>query len=92
MVRWQVFDEGKIFSSKALGGDVRTSGGGSEDFAYITHKIPSVMLALSAGQQDKGYPYPLHHPKAAFDEDVLWAGGVIYATLAYAWLKNDEKL
>lgn len=88
----QVFDEGKIFSSKALGGDVKTSGGGSEDFAYITHKIPSVMVALSAGQQDKGYPYPLHHPKAAFDEGVLWVGGVIYATLAYAWLKDDEKL
>ena len=88
----QVCDEGKIFFSKALGGDIRTSSGGSEDFAYISHKIPSVMVALSAGQQDKGYPYPLHHPKAAFDEGVLWLGGVIYAYLAYAWLKDSEKL
>ena len=62
--------------------------GGSEDFAYISHKVPSVMVALSAGQSDKGYPYPLHHPKTAFDEGVLWQGSAIYACIAISWLKN----
>ena len=31
---------------------------GSEDFAYISQKVPSIMLALAAGQPEKGYCYP----------------------------------
>jgi hippurate hydrolase len=77
----QAFDGEKVFSSNDLGGDVRANSGGSEDFAYISHKIPSVMVALSAGEQGKGYPYPLHHPKAAFDEGVLWLGCAVYTLI-----------
>ena len=80
----------RVFPSSALGGDVRENSGGSEDFAYISHKIPSVMVALSAGQKDKGYPYPLHHPKTAFDEGVLWVGSAIYAMVAYKYLTSNK--
>jgi hippurate hydrolase len=76
----------RVFSSNDLGGDVRANSGGSEDFAYISHKIPSVMVALGAGQQDKGYPYPLHHPKAAFDEGVLWIGSAIFTLIGCKYL------
>lgn len=31
---------------------------GSEDFAYISQEVPSIMLALAAGQPEKGYRYP----------------------------------
>lgn len=31
---------------------------GSEDFAYISQKVPSIMIALAAGQPEKGYSYP----------------------------------
>ena len=86
----QVLGEEKVFSSNALGGDVRENSGGSEDFAYISHKLPSVMVALSAGQSDKGYPYPLHHPKAAFDEGILWQGSAIYAAIALSWLSKKD--
>ena len=86
----QAFGGERIFSSKDLGGDVRTNSGGSEDFAYISHKIPSVMVALSAGQQDKGYPYPLHHPKVAFDEGVLWLGSAIYALIGLNILQKNK--
>ena len=84
----QAFGKDMVFSSNELGGDVRENSGGSEDFAYISHKVPSVMVALSAGQSDKGYPYPLHHPKTAFDEGVLWQGSAIYACIAISWLNN----
>lgn len=40
---------------------------GSEDFAVVSHTVPSVMLALAAG--DPGVP--LHHPKIVFDEAAL---------------------
>ena len=78
-----------VFSSKALGGDVRENSGGSEDFAYISHKIPSVMVGLSAGEEDKGYPYPLHHPKAAFDEAVLWRGVAIYTIIGWKFVTKN---
>jgi hippurate hydrolase len=76
----------KVFTSNGLGGDVRANSGGSEDFAYISHKVPSVMVALGAGEQDKGYPYPLHHPKAAFDEGVLWIGSAIFTLIGCKYL------
>ena len=74
--------ENAVFTSEGLGGDVRENSGGSEDFAYISHKVPSVMVALSAGQQGEGYVYPLHHPKAAFDEGALYIGSAIYTAIA----------
>ena len=62
--------------------------GGSEDFAYISREIPTIMLALAAGQNDNGYRYPLHHPKVTFDEDVLPVGAAIYAYTALRWLEE----
>jgi hippurate hydrolase len=64
---------------------------GSEDFAYITHRVPSVMLALAAGQPKNGYAYPQHHPKVAFDENVLFVGSAVYAYAAMRWLETHGK-
>ncbi len=64
--------------------------GGSEDFSYISHKIPSVMLALSAGKSADGYAFPLHHPKATFDEASLSIGSAIYAWNAVRWLEENN--
>lgn len=61
--------------------------GGSEDFAYISQQVPSVMVALTAG--DCGYP--LHHPKVVFDEDVLPVGAAVYASVALEFLNNSAK-
>lgn len=61
---------------------------GSEDFAYISHQIPTIMIALAAGEPQKGYLYPLHHPKVQFDEDALPYGAAIYAHVAMRWLEE----
>ena len=42
------------------------------------------MVALSAGGVKDGYVYPLHHPKADFDESVLYKGSAMYAAVALA--------
>lgn len=55
---------------------------GSEDFAYISQKVPTIMLALAAGHPEKGYGYPLHHPMVAFDEQALAVGSAVYAYVA----------
>jgi hippurate hydrolase len=68
------------------------SGGsaGSEDFAYVSHKVPSIMLALAAGEPDKGYKYPQHHPMVKFDESVLPVGSAIYAYTAISFLEENR--
>lgn len=63
-----------------------TRGGGSEDFAYVSHQVPSLMLALAAGEPDKGFPYQQHHPKVRFDENVLCVGAAVLAQGAIRWL------
>ena len=61
---------------------------GSEDFAYVSQKVPSIMLALAAGTPEKGYCYPQHHPKVKFDESALAAGSAVYAYNAMRWLEE----
>lgn len=59
---------------------------GSEDFAYVSQEVPSIMIALAAGQPEKGYCYPQHHPKVMFDEDAIPFGSSVYAYVAMKWL------
>lgn len=63
---------------------------GSEDFAYVSQKVPSIMLALAAGHPEQGYCYPQHHPKVKFDESVLTIGSAVYAYTAVRWLKEHK--
>ncbi|MCF2641682.1 MAG: M20 family metallopeptidase [Lachnospiraceae bacterium] len=63
---------------------------GSEDFAYVSQEVPSIMLALAAGEPDKGYNYPQHHPKVKFDESVLPGGSAVYAYTAMRWLEEHK--
>ncbi len=74
----------EVFFSAELDGGVKKGLGGSEDFAYIAREVPSVMIGLSAGSEGEGYTYPLHHPKAAFDERAIAIGGSAYAIAALA--------
>jgi hippurate hydrolase len=61
---------------------------GSEDFAYVSQKVPSIMLALAAGEPERGYAFPQHHPKVKFDDSVLASGSAVYAYLAVRWLEE----
>ncbi len=83
----EIFDENMILNTEKMGGRTNKSGG-SEDFSYISQKVPSVMLALAAGNTDEGYKYPQHHPKVMFDEKVLPIGSVVLAQSAFSWLEN----
>lgn len=84
----KILGKQRVVSSNELGGDVRKNSGGSEDFAYISHAVPSVMIGLVAGAQEDGYNYPLHHPKVRFDEDVLFEGVALLVGGAFALLAN----
>ena len=72
------------------GGEKSSKTAGSEDFAYVSQKVPAIMLALASGQPEKGYRYPQHHPMAKFDESVLPMGSAVYAYTALRWLQAHK--
>ena len=65
------------------------TGSGSEDFAYISNEVPTVLLSLSAGSIEEGYTYPLHHPKVRFNDDVLKIGSFVFSVIAYKLLEEN---
>lgn len=70
-----------VLLSGELDGDAKKSSG-SEDFANVSHAVPSLMVALAAGNPADGYEFPAHHPKTRFDEAVLPIGAAVYAAMA----------
>lgn len=71
-----------------FGGDGKSTG--SEDFAHISHRVPSLMVALCAGKSENGYSYPLHNSKAIFDTDALKMGAYLYSKMAIDILPNGK--
>lgn len=63
------------------------SGGGSEDFAYVSHEVPSIMVALAAGDSREGYEHPLHHPQMRLDTNALAYGTAALAEVAMRHVK-----
>ena len=90
----ELLGEDKTFSVAKLnamaGNQKSAKTSGSEDFAYISQKIPAIMLVLAAGTPDKGYPYPQHHPMVKFDEEVLSSGSAVYVYTAMRWLQDHK--
>lgn len=81
------FGEERVLNTEKMGGRTNKSGG-SEDFSYVSQQVPSLMLALAAGNSEEGYLYPQHHPKVRFDEKVLSVGSAVLAQSAFSWLEN----
>lgn len=84
----RAFTAGQLNAMSGESKPAKTSG--SEDFAFVSQEVPSIMLALAAGQPDQGYCYPQHHPKAKFDEEVLPSGSAVYAYTAMRWLQEHK--
>lgn len=71
----------KVYMSNELKGN--KSGAGSEDFSYVSHEIPSVMIGICAGNANEGYTHGLHNSKVRFDEKTLINGAAVYAACGF---------
>ena len=56
---------------------------GTEDFGYVTEKVPGMFVFLGAGAPGNA---PLHSPQMVLDEDVLPLGAALHASAAMSWL------
>lgn len=81
----ELFEGDYVISAEDIPGGFR---GGSEDFSYISQDVPSIMLGLGAGEPQSGYTHPQHHPKATFDESVLWCGSAALSYFAVKYFGN----
>lgn len=91
----ELSEKTSIWLKEALGEDmvIRSQdmpgkrGGGSEDFAYVSHEVPSIMVALAAGDIKEGYEYPLHHPKTRLDTRAFAYGSAALAEVAMRYVR-----
>ncbi len=60
----------------------------TEDFGYVTEKVPGMFVFLGAGAPGSA---PLHSPKMTLDEDVLPLGAALHANVAVSWLKSHNE-
>ena len=67
---------------------IAEQGGGSEDFAFVSHEVPAVGMFLTAGNSQEGYEFGLHHPKMKLDDSILWEGSMAHAYVALRWLSE----
>lgn len=82
VLREELGEKKVLLSSEMSGAGSKSTG--SEDFAAISHRVPSAMIALAAGRRQDGYSHPAHHPRTMFDEAVLPCGAAAYAALGMA--------
>ncbi len=66
------------------------AGGGSEDFAFVSHRVPTVSMFLTAGSSLNGYCYSQHNPKVRFDDSVLHIGSAAFVHIALRWLEEHK--
>lgn len=79
----------KLIGKKCVSSDeLGTRAGGSEDFAYFSHKLPSLMIGVVAGSSKNGFEYTAHNPRAVYNEDSLSLGAAVYAACAIDLLKQ----
>ncbi|EGY80215.1 M20 metallopeptidase family protein [Peptoniphilus indolicus] len=63
---------------------------GTEDFAYISQKVPSVFVQIGAGSPDEGYKFNNHNPQFNIDESILAKGVAIYCQVALDYLNKNS--
>ena len=60
----------------------------TEDFGYITERVPGMMVWLGGGHKDRA---PMHNPEMVVDEDVFAIGAAIFVNCAVKWLENQKQ-
>lgn len=61
---------------------------GSEDFAHITSRVPSVVFYLGTAYPGADTHYNVHHPKVRFDENQIPVGVAAFCEFASRWLED----
>lgn len=72
----ELFGQQVLDMAQINGGKVS---GGSEDFAFVSHEVPTIGLYITAGNSKEGYLYGQHNSKVRFADEILYRGSAAYA-------------
>ena len=61
---------------------------GSDDMARFLERVPGCYFSLGAGNEEKGYNYPVHHPRFDLDEKGLTIGVETLVRSAFGYLRR----
>ncbi len=81
-----VFNKDKLVGAMKLETPIM----GSEDFAYISQEIPSILIYLGAGDSRNGEVYGVHSPKVVFNEACILEGVKAHVFTALGWLNKNK--
>ncbi|GGN96055.1 M20 family metallopeptidase [Saccharibacillus kuerlensis] len=62
----------------------------AEDFAYYLQEKPGCFMLVGAGNSEKGFVYPHHHPRFDFDESALSASATLLIAMAESALQQKD--
>ena len=63
---------------------------GSEDFAFYSVQVPSVIIGMGAGVEDKSKWVGQHNPRILFHEDILLNEVAMYVEMALDYLEANK--
>lgn len=63
----------------------------AEDFAYYLQERPGCFMLVGAGNCEKGFVYPHHHPRFDFDEQAMMASASLLIAMAEAALADKNQ-
>ncbi|WP_037289637.1 M20 family metallopeptidase [Saccharibacillus sacchari] len=63
----------------------------AEDFAYYLKERPGCFMLVGAGNSEKGFVYPHHHPRFDFDEQAMAASASLLIAMAEAALTDKSQ-
>ena len=86
----EIMGESLVVNASSFGKE-QAHKGGSEDFSYVSKKVPSIMVGVAAGEPEKGFKHNQHHPKVIFDESVMEKCSALMAYCVTKWLENNSK-
>lgn len=61
----------------------------SEDFAVVSQKVPTTYFFIGMNPEGET-PYPVHHPKVVFNEEMMAPAVAVFLTSAINWLKEKK--
>ena len=61
----------------------------SEDFAVVSQRVPTTYFFIGMNPEGET-PYPVHHPKVVFNEEMMAPAVAVFLTSAINWLKENK--
>ena len=86
----ELLGQENTYDLQTLWGGAYAKSSSSEDFSYISEKVPSAVGWFFMGDSREGYKHITHHPETTFDDAWLYIGAAAYVKTGLDWLAAQK--